>query len=172
MATTTNYGWTTPDDTALVKDGAAAIRSLGSAIDTTVFGLGVSGAWTSWTPTFTGVTLGNGTTVAKYKQLGKTVIGYAAFKLGSTSAITGTIKTTFPVAATTIFSGCVKYTGMFLDDSVGYFMAFPVVEGTTIVPFASTSSGTYVGYANTSSTVPFTWVTNDAFYVSFVYEAV
>jgi hypothetical protein len=34
MATTTNYGWTTPDDTALVKDGAAAIRSLGTAIDT------------------------------------------------------------------------------------------------------------------------------------------
>ena len=36
MATTTNFGWTTPDDTALVKDGAAAIRSLGTAIDTTV----------------------------------------------------------------------------------------------------------------------------------------
>ena len=37
MATTTNYSWSTPDDTALVKDGAAAIRSLGTAIDTTVF---------------------------------------------------------------------------------------------------------------------------------------
>jgi hypothetical protein len=36
MATTTNYGWTTPDDTALVKDGAAAIRTLGSSADTTV----------------------------------------------------------------------------------------------------------------------------------------
>jgi hypothetical protein len=34
MATTTNYSWTTPDDTDLVKDGAAAIRTLGSAIDT------------------------------------------------------------------------------------------------------------------------------------------
>ena len=33
MATTTYFGWTTPDNTALVKDGAAAIRSLGSAID-------------------------------------------------------------------------------------------------------------------------------------------
>jgi hypothetical protein len=33
MATTTTYGWTTPDDTSLVKDGASAIRSLGSAID-------------------------------------------------------------------------------------------------------------------------------------------
>jgi hypothetical protein len=37
MATTTNYGWTTPDDTALVKDGASAIRTLGTAIDTTTF---------------------------------------------------------------------------------------------------------------------------------------
>lgn len=36
MATTTNYGWTTPDDTDLVKDGAAAIRTLGSSADTTV----------------------------------------------------------------------------------------------------------------------------------------
>ena len=35
MATTTNYGWDTPDDTDLVKDGAAAIRTLGSSIDTT-----------------------------------------------------------------------------------------------------------------------------------------
>jgi len=36
MATTTNYGWTTPDNTALVKDGASAIRTLGSSVDTTV----------------------------------------------------------------------------------------------------------------------------------------
>jgi len=36
MATTTNYGWTTPDDTSLVKDGAAAIRTLGSSIDSTL----------------------------------------------------------------------------------------------------------------------------------------
>jgi hypothetical protein len=39
MATTTNYSWTTPDDTALVKDGASAIRTLGSSVDTTVKGL-------------------------------------------------------------------------------------------------------------------------------------
>lgn len=39
MATTTNFGWTTPDDTALVKDGAAAIRTLGSSIDTSLVDL-------------------------------------------------------------------------------------------------------------------------------------
>ena len=36
MATTTNFSWATPDDSANVKDGAAAIRSLGTAVDTTV----------------------------------------------------------------------------------------------------------------------------------------
>jgi hypothetical protein len=35
MATTTNYGWGTPDNTDLVKDGALAIRDLGQDIDTT-----------------------------------------------------------------------------------------------------------------------------------------
>jgi hypothetical protein len=39
MATTTNFGWTTPNDTDLVKDGAAAIRTLGSAIDTSLVDL-------------------------------------------------------------------------------------------------------------------------------------
>jgi hypothetical protein len=42
MATTTNYGWTTPDDTALVKDGAAAIRTLGTSVDTTTKALNPS----------------------------------------------------------------------------------------------------------------------------------
>jgi hypothetical protein len=36
MATTTNFGWTTPNDTDLVKDGASAIRTLGSAIDSSM----------------------------------------------------------------------------------------------------------------------------------------
>ena len=39
MATTTNYGWTTPDNTAYVKDGASAIRTLGSSVDTSLFNI-------------------------------------------------------------------------------------------------------------------------------------
>ena len=37
MATTTNYSWATPDNTAYVKDGASAIRTLGSSVDTTLY---------------------------------------------------------------------------------------------------------------------------------------
>ena len=36
MSNTTNYGWNIPDNTDLVKDGALAIRTLGSAIDTSM----------------------------------------------------------------------------------------------------------------------------------------
>lgn len=76
MATTTNFGWTTPDDTALVKDGASAIRTLGSSIDTSMGDLkgGTSGQilsknsntdmdfiWTTPNPgDITGVTAGTG----------------------------------------------------------------------------------------------------------------
>jgi len=36
MATSTYYSWTEPDNTAYVKDGALAMRTLGNAIDVTV----------------------------------------------------------------------------------------------------------------------------------------
>ena len=39
MPTTSNFGWTTPADTELVKDGAAAIRTLGNGIDTSLVDL-------------------------------------------------------------------------------------------------------------------------------------
>lgn len=39
MANTTNFNWETPDDTDLVKDGAAAIRTLGNSIDTSMMDL-------------------------------------------------------------------------------------------------------------------------------------
>lgn len=45
MPTTSNFGWTTPADTDLVKDGALAIRTLGNGVDTSFIDLkgGTSG---------------------------------------------------------------------------------------------------------------------------------
>jgi len=37
MATSTYFGWAEPDDTDLVKNGASAMRTLGNAIDATVY---------------------------------------------------------------------------------------------------------------------------------------
>jgi hypothetical protein len=40
MATSPNYGWSEPDNTSLVKDGAQAMRTLGDAIDTSLWNVG------------------------------------------------------------------------------------------------------------------------------------
>jgi hypothetical protein len=57
MATSTNYGWSEPDNTSLVKDGALAIRTLGNAIDTSLWNSGygqagknalINGAFDIW----------------------------------------------------------------------------------------------------------------------------
>jgi hypothetical protein len=81
MATTTNNGWTTPNDTDLVKDGALAIRTLGNGVDTSV-GTGLL-AWQSWSPTLSGGWLnGNGVWTAKYAKLGKIVYAVGSFVLG------------------------------------------------------------------------------------------
>jgi hypothetical protein len=69
MPTTTNYGWTTPADTDLVKNGALAMRTLGSEIDTTVYNNFTTGS----TISLASGSLGNTTTLssisASYKDL-------------------------------------------------------------------------------------------------------
>jgi hypothetical protein len=40
MATSTNYGWAEPDNASLVKNGASDIRTLGNAIDASVWSVG------------------------------------------------------------------------------------------------------------------------------------
>jgi hypothetical protein len=37
MATSPNYGWTEPDNTGFVKNGALDMRTLGNEIDATVY---------------------------------------------------------------------------------------------------------------------------------------
>lgn len=55
--TTPNYGWPTPADTDFVKDGAAAIRALGDAIDETVSQAGTIpvGGIIMWSGTLGGI---------------------------------------------------------------------------------------------------------------------
>jgi hypothetical protein len=63
-------------------------------------GTDVSGAWITWSPTLTNVTVGNGVTnYAKYKQIGKVVHFRLKFTLGTTSSIGGTITISLPVTA-------------------------------------------------------------------------
>lgn len=47
----------------------------------------IDGAWTSYTPTLTNITLGNGTLTGRWKKLGsKTIVGSVLFIAGSTTS--------------------------------------------------------------------------------------
>jgi hypothetical protein len=119
MATTTNYGWTTPDDTALVKDGAAAIRTLGSSVDTTTKNLNPSTTLgdieyrssTSNTNTRLGIgSSGQGLLV---------VAGVPSWAASSTSTLTTTGDLLYASAANTLARRGIGSTGNVLTVSGG-----------------------------------------------------
>jgi hypothetical protein len=171
MATTTpNNGWAVPTSTDYVKDGAVAIETLGDAIDASV-GTGLL-AWTSYTPTFTNFTLGNGTiTLAKYAKLGKIVTVKLFVTLGSTSSVSGRIGISLPITATNdntdravsicgLIAGGVSATG------------FATLGSTTRCDlYALVANTTYVTNSNTASNIPGTWTTGNTFSTVFTYEA-
>lgn len=193
MATTTNFGWETPDDTDLVKDGAAAIRTALGGVDTSFVDLkggttgqvlakasntdldyswttpatGV-GTWTTFTPSRANITVGNGTEVARYQKIGKTTNVFYQLTLGSTSSIGNTPSIAAPTtpAQTVFYSG---FTMMQDTGNTSYFGAVLIISGTAY-PQAQVANGTYTNAANPTATVPFTWGNTDVLVMQFSYE--
>lgn len=52
--------------------------------------------WTTYTPSNTGITVGNGTQTARYVKVGKTVFVSYRFVLGSTSSVSGAVYVGLP----------------------------------------------------------------------------
>jgi hypothetical protein len=127
--------------------------------------------YTNWTPTFTNLTVGNGTLVGRYAQSGKLVHAWFKLTFGSTSAVTGNTTITLPVSAASS-GGSIRGTGAILDAGVRWFTAAADINGTsqaTIVAVGANLNNAYEDYL--SSTVPMTWTTNDVLAISFTYEA-
>lgn len=167
MATTTNNGWTIPGSTDLVKNGYAAIDTLGNAIDTSI-GTGLL-AWQSYTPTLSGGwSAGNGTFDARYVKLGKTVIVSFVFTLGSTTTKGTNFTFSLPVNARATLQ---SFTPAYLYRGVGQYGSVSVASTTTANIVVMNTSATYLNGDLISSTIPGTWVTNDFIKTQFIYEA-
>lgn len=66
----------------------------------------IGDAWTAYTPTLTGITLGNGTLTAKYLQAGKLFIGRVKFVAGATTTYSAAnLSFTLPAAFNTALNG-------------------------------------------------------------------
>jgi hypothetical protein len=76
MATSPNYAWAEPDNSSLVKNGAADIRTLGDAIDTSVWNIGygqagknkvINGDFGIWQRGTSGFSLGDAYNADRFK---------------------------------------------------------------------------------------------------------
>jgi hypothetical protein len=168
MATTTNNGWTTPDDTDLVKDGALAIRGLGQEIDTSV-GEGLLD-WQSWAPTLSngGSSNGNGTWNAKYCKIGKTVHVVGVFTLGSASVIGTSPEISLPFNAAQISYVVCPNRLAVGNNFIGHVF---MQSADKIRLFVINAAGTIALWNNVTATVPGTWTTGHQLSFSFTYEA-
>lgn len=171
--TTTNNAWPIPLDADPFKDGALAMRNLGNGIDTSV-GTGLL-AWTAYTPTISGVTIGNATTTFVYAKLGKNVIVRGVCTFGSTSTVTGPLDVSLPVNNTGYSTTGIVVGNTTFYNGTSYFYG-PVVSIGQTDKFrcvAYNVSGTYATGSDVSTTAPFTWApaTNKFFACQFIYQA-
>lgn len=134
----------------------------------------LGGAWQSWTPTWTNLTVGNGTNTSVYLQVGKTVFFRLSFVLGSTSSVGTNPIATIPITSKNYDLLFIYAHGNYVDVSAGNdnFPAFATFSSTTEMNlYAQGVSGSNVRLQGITSTVPFTWATGDKIGLQGFYEA-
>lgn len=119
-------------------------------------------AWTSWTPTLTNLTSGNGTLTAKYRRLNKTGDLRLTFVLGSTSAVGTNPQFSLPFT----LSSEISSSGLFLigpatlvDAGTARRMGAVQADTSTTVSFAQINATPAI--ASITATSPWTWTTGD-----------
>jgi hypothetical protein len=139
------------------------------ADSTAATGLKYEGAITSWTPSFTNASVGNGTVIAEYQRIGNHVFCYVQFTLGSTSTITGDVNFTLPVG--TSKRGLYNGTAFYLDTGVAVYGGNVETSGGSAYFRASNTAATWLNQSYIlTATQPFTWGNTDYMAAYFYYE--
>jgi len=158
-------------NTGAIPTAALANGSVINAkLNTTAGELG--GSLTTWSPTYSGITVGNGTVVARYQQVGKVIRGYFDFTLGSTSAVGTPAQFSAPVTASSNYSVVNNYIGIARLSAGSNFLGTCRLETTTSIRvLVIGAAGSYANESGITNLVPGTWATGHRIYCQFEYEA-
>lgn len=129
--------------------------------------IGAIGAVQTFTPTFAGITVGNGVATGRFVQVGKLVKASMTFTLGTTSSMSGWPRCNVPVAA--VDGDQPMTSALSTDTSAATNYVFASAwngagqVGLTVV------TGSALGFVTNSS--PVVWTTGDVLRFAAVYEA-
>jgi hypothetical protein len=126
--------------------------------------------WQSYTPTRNAITVGNGTEIARYQQIGKTVIVQYYLLFGSTTSFGNDPAISPPLtpANTNNIAGTVMYSDPGVSPFLGQFDYF---SGTNLMYFVvGNAAATYLGSSYLNASIPFTWAANDFVRLTATYE--
>jgi hypothetical protein len=131
--------------------------------------LNAIGTWTSYTPTFTGITVGSATVDFKYVQVNELVLVNGKFTLGAGSSVTTGFYFSMPPSldSTQNWSGSAHAR----VGSTNYAATCAIRNAGTAYLWIHNASGTYATWALASNTVPGTWSSGNYFFVNFFYRA-
>lgn len=149
-----------------IADGAITPEKLQTAT-------GTSWTWQSWIPTYTNLTVGNGTVVAKYIQIGKTVHAYWSIICGSTTSLGDPPFISLPVTANSRYGTTLLYSPvgsvMANDVSSAVFWGIATLDARTTqveLDFPQNGIPTTI-----TGSFPFTETTGDNLVTQITYEA-
>ena len=159
---------------AFARLAVGANNALLTAASGEATGLKYAGLWTTFTPSFTGLTLGNGTTLGQYCQIADTTFFRVKVTFGSTTSFTATVDLTLPTTP----SGYSTFDFMnvlcqYYDSSATIFSPSPGninIGGTSVRLLVTNVSATYPTVSDITAAVPFAWATGDTITVQGSYR--
>lgn len=133
------------------------------------------GAWASWTPTWTNLTVGNGTVTAKYAQVGKTIRARIHLVCGTTTSKSGEVSFTLPTTPLAEHYGHLVHpigTALWQDFGTTTFGGAVYFNGaTTATVRYYRSDTTQLETAVASAGSPMTFAANDSLGMEITYES-
>lgn len=173
----------TPANNQLIAKVVTGVSAITSIADIRVLSSAL--AWKSYTLSWTAVTtapsIGNGSLIGNYSQIGKVVNWRIRFVAGSTTTFgTGAWRFSLPVAANPVMSNAPSNIGVSPGSSIGtWYAENPNVAGyggmvtlldtnKIVLQFSTTTAG---GVTQVGNTAPATWANTWYFLASGTYEA-
>lgn len=166
MPTTPNLAIPYPASTDEIADGAQNMQDIADTLDTLL-----GSAWTTYTPTTTNVTLGNGTITGRHQKVGKTVIMWARLTAGTTTTFTGTPGFSLPFTASAEIRRSMFRVEIADASPLAGYIGAAAVTTTRVDLQVINTAGTYATTTAVSATVPIAIATGDTYEVFGVYQA-